>query len=154
MAKSTLVLKGHEAAVLMASKGEFDNVDASRLDCLKAAFAVLSGLRSSGDVRTGDVLRIVSQVHDKLTEAAILRRPMQSMLDVLQRDLMFLNKNDREPSAADFFLNGMMSSIACMSIRSEDGDRVLYWRVKENFSSLVHQMHFLSLQPHTVVQAN
>jgi hypothetical protein len=138
---------GHDAAVVSAAKGGFQDVPGSHLQCLQSAFAVLAGLPKATDVRIGDVLDITSRVFDALVSGGLMKRPASVMLDSLRSSLILNDRNP--PDAPTFFLNSMISAITCMRIRSEDCAELVNWKdgIETGFAEKVRQMYDASFDP-------
>jgi hypothetical protein len=150
---SMLKFEGHQAAVILAAKNGFENIPGSHLHSLQSAFAVLAGLPNATDVRMGDVISIVSQVHDLLTQHGLIRKPMESMFDSLKSALMF--RRNEPPDTPTFFLNAMISNITCTRIRSEAGEELFNWRdgLEPDFAQSVLKMYEKSFPQPTLTPA-
>ena len=124
MEHKVLKLEGNAAAVMMIAKLGLSKVAGSDLDRLKAGIATMAGLSNAADVRLGDVLRIVAGLHDDLTDAKLLCRPAQSMIDSLVGAYVM---GAPKEEATELLLNCMMSNIRNMRIRSEAGRQLVNW---------------------------
>ena len=119
-----LKLEGNAAAVMMIAKLGSSKVAGNDVDRLKSGIATMAGLRNVADVRLGDVLRTVADLHDELTDARLLFKPAQSMIESLVRAYVMGPPKEEAPQ---LLLNCMMNNIRNMRIRSEAGEQLVDW---------------------------
>lgn len=116
-----LSLKNHAAAVLYVAKTESDN----RFKSMQLAISLIAGLEDQNYVRIGDVLRIVAETHDLLTQHGLITRPMASLVDTVVR---FENVNiGQKPSSITDIFDAMMCNIRLMRVTTDAGERLVEW---------------------------
>jgi hypothetical protein len=116
-----LSLKNHAAAVLYVAKMESNN----RFKSMQLAIALIAGLEDPNYVRTGDVLRIVAETHDLLTQHRLIYRPMSSLVDTVVR---FGNINvGQKTSSIDDIFDAMISNIRLMRVKTDTEERLVEW---------------------------
>jgi hypothetical protein len=116
-----LSLKNHAAAVLYVAKSESNN----RLKSMQLAISLIAGLKDPNYVRIGDVLRIVAETHDVLTQHGLITRPMALLVDTIVR---FCNINvGQKISSIDDVFGAMITNIRLMRVQTDSGERLVEW---------------------------
>ena len=110
-----LILKGNSAAICLAAKGGLDRIP-TELERLQAGIAIMAGLSKPQDVRQGDVIRMVADLHDELIAQGLLARPTLGLLEHM-RIMTF--GNGPAPSPADLLLGALLSNIRLMRVRTD-----------------------------------
>ena len=140
--QSPLRLTGNDAAIMYVAKRGLESLGPDYHSRLKLAIAVGTGLKPEW-VQFSDILRLTTELHDKLIVAGLLKNPTQEILSSLCLGEM-LTKKDNRPSAGQALLQAVMNNFCNMRV-ARDGQRLVTWEdgLGEGFdeaaSALAHQ---------------